>query len=178
MLKSPLLFQVRVTSRFSQSRLHPIYRTYRPHLGVDYGAPVGSPVVAVAAGTVASAGYSGEGGNMVRIRHAGGLESYYLHLSAFGGGVRAGTRVDQGQVIGRVGATGAATGPHLDFRLRRNGVFVNPLSEHSRQPPGEPIPAVRLASFGTERDALLGQLTTTVLTEDRQRKPDAARAIH
>jgi murein DD-endopeptidase MepM/ murein hydrolase activator NlpD len=96
----------------------------------------------------------------VRIRHAGGLESYYLHLSAFARGIRAGTHVDQGQTIGRVGATGTATGPHLDYRLRKNGSFVDPRREHARQPPGEPIPAELIAEFDTARDSVKGQLST------------------
>src|SRR6185436_9712470 len=104
-LRSPLRFEPRITSGFSRHRLHPVFRTYRAHLGIDYGAPAGAPVVAVASGTVISAGRSGGSGNMVRIRHASGYESYYLHLSAFGKGVRAGAHVDQGQLIGRVGST-------------------------------------------------------------------------
>ncbi|OFW08330.1 MAG: hypothetical protein A3H96_21475 [Acidobacteria bacterium RIFCSPLOWO2_02_FULL_67_36] len=178
MLRTPLQFQPRVTSRFSRSRLHPIHRTFRAHLGVDYAAPTGAPVVAVAGGVVESAGYSGEGGNMVRVRHSGGLESYYLHLSGFGKGIRRGAKVEQGQVIGRVGATGAATGPHLDYRLRRNGVFVNPLKEHGKQPPGDPIPAIRLATFRAARDGTLRELSATLLAEAPQQKPDAVRAIH
>jgi murein DD-endopeptidase MepM/ murein hydrolase activator NlpD len=146
-LASPLRFTPRVTSGFSRSRLHPIYRTYRAHLGVDYAAPVGAPVVAVANGVVVSAGWAGGGGRQVHIRHAGGLESYYLHLSAFASGIRAGVGVDQGRLIGRVGASGDATGPHLDYRLKKNGVFVDPRREHAKQPPGEPIPAAFLGDF-------------------------------
>lgn len=111
--------------------------------------------MAVAAGRVVSAGRAGGGGNQVRIRHDRGLETYYLHLSAFGPGIRAGARVDQGQMIGRVGATGTATGPHLDFRLRRNGTFVDPVAERRRQPPGEPIPPGHLPAFLSARDAVL-----------------------
>jgi murein DD-endopeptidase MepM/ murein hydrolase activator NlpD len=176
-LASPLKFVVspRVTSGFSTHRLHPIYREYRAHLGVDYGAPIGAPVVAVANGVVVSAGYSGGGGNMIRLRHASGYETYYLHLSSFGKGIRAGARVEQGQVIGRVGMTGAATGPHLDYRLRRNGAFVNPLLERRRLPPGDPIPAVQLADFRTMRDRLTTQLSATALA-DAASKPDAVKA--
>ncbi len=174
-LRSPLRFEPRITSRFSRRRLHPIDRVYRAHLGVDYGAPTGSAVVAVANGVVVSANYSGAGGNMVRLKHPGGFETYYLHLSAFGKGIRPGARVSQGQMIGRVGATGAATGPHLDYRLKKNGVFVNPLATHSRQAPGEPIPSVHLAAFRTSRDALLTRLSSTLLAESPA-KPDAQRA--
>jgi murein DD-endopeptidase MepM/ murein hydrolase activator NlpD len=162
-LRSPLRFEPRITSGFSRRRLHPIDHVYRAHLGVDYGAPTGSPVVAVAGGMVVSAGYSGAGGNMVHLKHPGGFETYYLHLSAFGKGIRSGARVEQGQLIGRVGATGAATGPHLDYRLKRNGLFVNPIAAHSRQAPGEPIPSAYLAAFRDSRDALLARLSTTLL---------------
>jgi murein DD-endopeptidase MepM/ murein hydrolase activator NlpD len=174
-LRSPLRFEPRITSGFSRRRLHPIDHVFRAHLGVDYGAPTGSAVVAVANGIVVSASYSGASGNMVRLRHPGGFETYYLHLSRFGKGIRPGARVDQGQVIGRVGSTGAATGPHLDYRLKKNGVFVNPLATHSRQAPGEPIPAVHLAAFRASRDALLTKLSTALLAEAAP-KPDAERA--
>lgn len=178
MLRSPLKFQAtpRVTSGFSSNRLHPVYRTYRAHLGIDYGASTGAPVVAVANGVVVSAGWAGGGGNEVRLRHSGGIESYYLHLSRFGKGVRAGAHVSQGEVIGYVGATGIATGPHLDFRLRRNGVFVNPLLFHRSQPPGEPIAPVQLAAFRTARDGALAQLSATLVAEGPRRKPDAIKA--
>jgi murein DD-endopeptidase MepM/ murein hydrolase activator NlpD len=176
MLRSPLKFEPRITSGFSLHRMHPIDQVTRAHLGVDYAAPTGSPVVAVANGTVVSAGFSGASGNLVHLKHTGGVETYYLHLSAFGKGVRAGARVEQGQIIGRVGATGAATGPHLDYRLKRNGVFVNPLAAHARQAPGEPIPLDQLAAFGASRDHLLGQLTTTLLAAAPATKPDAVSA--
>ena len=162
-LKSPLRFEPRITSGFSLHRLHPIDHVYKAHLGVDYGAPVGAPVVAVSSGVVLSAGYSGAGGNMVRLRHAQGYETYYLHLSSFAAGIHAGAHVEQGQLIGRVGMTGSATGPHLDVRIRKNGGFVNPVLVHSRQAPGEPIPAAQLAVFRASRDSLLSQLSTTLL---------------
>jgi murein DD-endopeptidase MepM/ murein hydrolase activator NlpD len=175
-LKSPLKFEPRVTSRFSMRRFHPVDKVYRAHLGVDYGAPTGSSVVAVAAGTVVSAAYAGAGGNQVRLKHAGGFETYYLHLSAYGPGIRAGAHVAQGQLIGRVGSTGSATGPHLDYRLKRNGVFVNPVSIHSRQAPGEPIPAVQLATFRSSRDRVLTRLSATLVAEAPRHKPDAVPA--
>ena len=175
-LKSPLKFEPRVTSRFSMRRFHPIDRVYRAHLGVDYGAPTGSSVVAVAHGVVVSARYSGAGGNTVHLKHSGGFETYYLHLSSFGPGIRPGARVTQGQLIGRVGATGSATGPHLDYRLKRGGAFVNPVSVHSRQAPGEPIPALHLARFTASRDDLLTRLSTTLLAAGPTQKPDAVRA--
>jgi murein DD-endopeptidase MepM/ murein hydrolase activator NlpD len=175
-LVSPLKFEPRITSRFSRQRLHPVYHTMRAHLGVDYAAPHGSAVVAVAGGTVVSAGWAGAGGNQVRIRHDRGIETFYLHLSAFAPGIRAGATVDQNQIVGRVGATGAATGPHLDFRLFKDGRFVDPVSERRRQPPGEPIQPQHRAAFLTARDALLGQIETTILADAARQSPDAVRA--
>ena len=157
-LRSPFNFEPRVTSRFSHRRLHPVLGVHRPHLGVDYGAPTGTPVIAVATGTVVSAGRSSGSGNMVRLRHNNGYETYYLHLSAFAPGIRKGARVVQGQTIGRVGATGLATGPHLDYRMRKNGAFVNPLLEHRRLPPGEPVPEQHLEAFQRVRDQALVRL--------------------
>jgi len=157
-LRSPLKFEPRVTSRFASSRRHPVLHTNRAHRGVDYAAPKGAPVIAAAAGVVTSASYDGTNGRMVRVRHASGYETFYLHLSAFGAGIRAGVRVDQGQTLGLVGATGLATGPHLHYGLTRNGVFVNPLREHMNQPPGEPVPASAMAAFEAERDRALAQL--------------------
>jgi murein DD-endopeptidase MepM/ murein hydrolase activator NlpD len=176
-LKSPLKFEPRVTSQFSTRRFHPIDHVYKAHLGVDYGAPTGSSVVAVAAGAVVAAGYSGAGGNTVHLKHPGGFETYYLHLSAFGPGIRAGAHVAQGQLIGRVGMTGSATGPHLDYRLKKNGAFVNPVAVHSRQAPGEPIPAVQLTAFKSSCDSVLSRLSTTLLAEVPRQKPDAVPAI-
>ena len=151
-LRSPFRFEPRVTSRFSYRRLHPVHGTVRPHLGVDYGAPVGTPVIAVATGAVVSAGRSGASGNMVRLRHTNGYETYYLHLSAFADGIRQGVRVAQGQMIGRVGATGVVTGPHLDYRMRKSGTFVNPLLEHRNLPPGDPVPDAQMVAFEAIRD--------------------------
>lgn len=157
-LRSPFKFEPRVTSGFSYRRLHPVLGMHRAHLGVDYGAPRGTPVIAVASGLVEFAGRSGGSGNMVRVRHTNGYETYYLHLSLFAEGIRRGARVSQGQMIGRVGATGLATGPHLDFRMRKNGAFVNPLLEHRKLPPGDPVPAGYLEAFRQARDHALGRL--------------------
>ena len=175
-LKSPLKFEPRITSRFSMRRFHPVHKVYRAHLGVDYGAPTGAAVVAVANGVVVSARYSGGGGNTVHLKHPGGFETYYLHLSSFGAGIRAGARVSQGQLIGRVGSTGTATGPHLDYRLKRGGVFVNPVSIHARQAPGEPISASHLPRFTALRDGALAQLRTTLLAAAPRPERDAVRA--
>jgi murein DD-endopeptidase MepM/ murein hydrolase activator NlpD len=177
MLRTPLKFEPRITSGFSRARLHPVFREYRAHLGIDYGAPAGAPVVAVSSGTVVSAGWAGGGGNQVRLRHGGGYESYYLHLSSFGPGIRAGAHVDQGQIIGRVGATGTATGPHLDYRLSRNGAFVNPLIVQRSLPPGDPIPDGLLPAFYSARDNTMRQLSGTLLASGPSpAKPDAVPA--
>jgi murein DD-endopeptidase MepM/ murein hydrolase activator NlpD len=155
-IKSPLKFAPRVSSGFSRGRFHPILRIVRPHLGVDYVAYTGAPVIAVAAGVVVSAGWNGEGGRTVHLRHVNGYETLYMHLSSIA--VRAGQRVAQGDLIGRVGSTGMSTGPHLDYRVRRNGAYVNPVLEHKRMPPGEPIPAALMDQFVVERDRALARL--------------------
>jgi murein DD-endopeptidase MepM/ murein hydrolase activator NlpD len=164
-LKSPLFFDPRITSRFSNSRLHPVHGTYRAHLGVDFGAPYGTAVRTVANGSVEFAAYSGEAGRMIRIRHAGGYQTAYLHLSSFASGVRVGARVSQGQVIGFVGATGTATGPHLDYRIMRNGRYVDPIAEHKRMPKGETILPAQLPAFLTLRDEALGRITTLLAAQ-------------
>ena len=162
-LKSPLKFEPRITSRFSRARRHPILDYTRAHNGVDYAAPAGASVAAVANGVVTLAGWSGGGGHTVRIRHDSGYESEYLHLSGIARGIAARVRVAQGQLIGRVGSTGLATGPHLHYGLRKNGVYVNPVREHRMLPPGEPIAPEHRADFNLERDRLLrGRLAAPV----------------
>jgi murein DD-endopeptidase MepM/ murein hydrolase activator NlpD len=157
-LRSPLKFEPRVTSRYSTRRMHPILRTARAHTGVDYGAPTGAAVVAVASATVVSATRDNANGRMVRLRHASGYETYYLHLSAFAPGIRRGARVAQGQTIGAVGSTGLATGPHLHYGLKKNGAWVDPLREHRNMPPGDPVPAEAMEAFRAVRDEALEQL--------------------
>jgi murein DD-endopeptidase MepM/ murein hydrolase activator NlpD len=152
-LRSPLRFS-RISSRFSRARLHPILKTVRPHLGVDYAAPLGTPVSAAADGVVSMAGWHGGYGRAVRIRHANGFETLYGHLSRIS--VRPGQRVAQGTPIGAVGSTGLSTAPHLDYRMTRDGVFVNPLTIQS--PPAEPIAPGERVAFERERDSLLGLL--------------------
>jgi murein DD-endopeptidase MepM/ murein hydrolase activator NlpD len=158
-LASPLKFQPVVTSSFSTNRFHPILREYRAHLGVDYRAPAGAPVVAVADGTVVSAGMAGGSGRMVHLRHANGFESEYLHLSVIT--VRPGMHVRQGELVGRVGASGLATAPHLDYRLKRNGVFINPVTAHRAMPPADPVPSWAMRTFVVARDHVLGELGST-----------------
>jgi murein DD-endopeptidase MepM/ murein hydrolase activator NlpD len=143
-LRSPLTF-TRISSGFSYSRLHPVHKRRLPHTGVDYAAPIGTPVHTVANGTVTGISRSGAGGNQVFIRHAMGYRSGYLHLSRFARGLRVGKRVAQKEVIGYVGKTGTATGPHLDFRLWRHGKPVNPLRQI--YPPGPPVPEQYIAEY-------------------------------
>ncbi|MGE3705498.1 MAG: M23 family metallopeptidase [Vicinamibacterales bacterium] len=159
-LKSPLKFDPTITSRFSGSRKHPLLGFTRAHLGVDYRAPVGAPVLAVADGVVVSAGFRGGAGRMVHLRHANGMETQYLHLSATL--VRSGQRVHQGDVIGKVGQTGLATGPHLDYRVRKQGTFVNPVRVHQEMPPGDPIAAVDRPAFEAARDRAFATLNQPV----------------
>ena len=142
-LKAPLKF-TRISSGYSLHRLHPVHGTVRPHTGVDYAAPTGTPVHSIGDGTVLSAGWGkGGAGNMVKIRHNSVYTTAYLHLSKMA--VKAGQRVSQGQVIGYVGMTGTATGPHLDFRVWKNGSPVNPLKLES--PPAEPLKAENLPAL-------------------------------
>jgi len=152
-LKSPLKFEPRITSRFSASRKHPILGYARAHNGVDYYAPAGAPVGAVAPGVVTMAGWTNGGGRTVKLRHSNGYQTEYLHLSAIS--VRAGQRVGQGDLVGRVGKTGLATGVHLHYGLKKNGRYVNPVIEHRNMPPGEPVPAGMLNVFNSERDRYL-----------------------
>lgn len=137
-LKAPLNYK-RISSTFSYARKHPVYHVVRPHTGVDYAAPAGTPVVALGDGVVTFRAYKGGGGNTIRIRHNSTYETGYLHLSKYAKGLQVGQYVKQGEVIGYVGSTGASTGPHLDFRVWKNGQPVNPLTLDS--PPAEPIPA-------------------------------------
>lgn len=161
MLMAPLEY-ARVTSGFSLRRLHPIFKKVMPHYGVDYAAPVGTPVRAAGSGTIATAGHSGGAGRYVVLKHQhGGIETSYLHLSRFAEGIRAGASVKQGQVIGYVGASGWATGPHLDYRVRVNGRFVDP--RRLKLPSADPVPAglrsafeAQLAICGPVLDGLAG----------------------
>jgi murein DD-endopeptidase MepM/ murein hydrolase activator NlpD len=154
-LKSPLEF-TRITSGFTYARPHPILGGVRPHLAVDYAAPVGTPVRAVADGRVVVAGWNGGNGIQVHLRHHAGYETIYNHLSRLGAGVRAGSRVTQRQVIGYVGSTGLSTGPHLDYRVAKNGRFVNPLSE--KFIPGQPLDGAERGRFLRDARGLVRRL--------------------
>ena len=135
-LKAPLKFS-RISSGFSYARKHPVTKKVRPHTGVDYAAPTGTPVMTIGDGVVTSVKYEGAGGKTIRIKHNSVYSTAYLHLSKYAKGIKAGTRVRQGDVIGYVGSTGRSTGPHLDFRVWKNGTPINPLKMES--PPAEPI---------------------------------------
>lgn len=156
-LKAPLRFS-RISSRFSHSRLHPILKIRRPHHGVDYAAPTGTPVLAVGDGQVTAAAYERGGGNYVKIKHNGVYNTTYMHLSRFGKGIRKGAWVKQGDVIGYVGSTGLSTGPHLDFRFYKNGAPVDPLKVEA--PPVEPIHEENLIDFALVRNSIMAELNT------------------
>jgi murein DD-endopeptidase MepM/ murein hydrolase activator NlpD len=143
-LKAPLRYS-RISSRFSGARRHPILKIVRPHHGVDYAAPIGTPVVAIGDGRVTSTAYEGGAGRMVRITHNSVYSTAYLHLSRYGPGIAPGVYVKQGQVIGYVGSSGLSTGPHLDFRFYRNGGAVDPLKVEA--PPVNPVAPESMEEF-------------------------------
>lgn len=165
-LKAPLSYS-RVSSGFSYSRRHPVTRKVQPHTGVDYAAPSGTPVMSIGDGVVTSMKYEGAGGNVVRIKHNSVYKTAYLHLSRYASGLKPGKRVRQGDVIGYVGATGRCTGPHLDFRVWKNGTPVNPLKMES--PPAEPVKKELMEDFASVREhwkAVSDTLDAYVLARD------------
>ena len=148
-LRAPLTYN-RITSGFSYSRFHPTLGKNTPHRAIDYAAPMGTPVLSVGDGTVVFAGWGGGYGNFVKIRHNSTYQTHYAHLSAYGKGVRVGSKVRQGQVIGYVGSTGYSTGPHLHYEIQKNGSLVNPLKVEL--PPGDPVEEERRAEFERIKD--------------------------
>lgn len=163
-LKAPLDF-FRISSRFSHSRLHPVLRIRRPHRGVDYAAPKGTPVKTIGDGTVVARAYQRNGGgNYVKIKHNSMYTTTYMHLSGFAKGITTGARVEQGQVIGYVGATGLATGPHLDFRIAENGQLVDPLKVEA--PPVEPVFEENLTRYNQVKDSLMNELQQITWNKD------------
>jgi len=158
-LKAPLSY-TRVSSGFTYSRRHPVTRIVRPHTGVDYAAPKGTPVMSIGDGVVIQKGYAGGGGNTVKIKHNATFTTAYLHLSKYGAGVAKGTRVRQGQVIGYVGSTGLSTGPHLDFRVWKNGKPINPLSMES--PPAKKVDPSNMETFRTNIASMKHQIDSLV----------------
>jgi murein DD-endopeptidase MepM/ murein hydrolase activator NlpD len=156
-LKAPLKFS-RISSRYTSSRLHPVLKIRRPHFGVDYAAPTGTPVYAVGDGKVLAATYDGGNGRMVKIKHNASYSTAYLHLSRFGAGISAGKMVKQGDVIGYVGSTGLSTGPHLDFRFYMNGSPIDPLKVIA--PPSEPVLESNMEKFNKIKEVNLNLLST------------------
>ncbi len=174
LLKAPLKY-TRISSKFSYARKHPIYKVYRPHTGVDYAAPKGTPVHAVADGVVTFKGWAGGGGKTLKIKHAGNLMTGYLHLSGYAKGIAQGKRVSQGQLIGYVGSTGASTGPHLDYRIWRNGTPIDPLK--IPQKPAEPISKQNRAGFEYVRERIMAELNGTISDEERITQLDSIPAL-
>ena len=153
-LKSPIKYAARISSRFSHGRMHPILKIRRPHHGVDYAAPSGTPVLSIGDGLVQERSYqAGGAGNYLKIKHNSVYSTVYMHLKDFGPGIHKGTRVKQGQVIGYVGSTGLSTGPHLDFRVYRNGQPIDPLRMEA--PPSKPVHHDNMAFYISARDSLM-----------------------
>ena len=159
LLKAPLKF-TRISSKFSHARRHPVTKKVRPHHGVDYAAPSGTPVRAVADGVVTVKAHKKADGNILKIKHPGNLSSGYLHLRGFAKGIKVGARVSQGQVIGYVGSTGYSTGPHLDFRLWKGGTPINPLKVP--QKPAEPIAKENKERFNLVKERVMAELNGEV----------------
>ena len=166
-LKAPLQYFSRISSKFTYARRHPITRIVRPHTGVDYAAPTGTPVMSIGDGVVLEKGYKGGGGNTVKIKHNSTYTTAYLHLSRYASGLKVGSHVSQGQVIGYVGSTGASTGPHLDFRIWKNGTPVDPLKMES--PTAEPLKAESLQKFEACRKQAFEQASEIVFRENYER---------
>ncbi len=154
-LKTPMEF-ARISSRYSSRRLHPILKVYRPHTGVDYAAPTGTPIRTVGDGEVIAASYTKSNGNYIKIRHNSVYTTAYLHMSRFGKGIKRGTTVKQGQVIGYVGSTGLATGPHLHFMFYMNGNYVNPLKVEI--PPSHPVKEELRNNFEQQKKMVMDEL--------------------
>ena len=171
-LRSPLKFGGAVTSHFSKARFHPILKTYRAHLGTDYGAPIGTPVQTIGSGRVTFAGLRSGEGNIVQIAHANGYETMYLHLSKMF--VRLGEHVEIGKTIGLVGSTGLSTGPHLDFRILQKGQYKN--FERLGLPPSDPVSKKNLPEFARLREKWLPLLKNPELLQIATAAPVAAAA--
>jgi murein DD-endopeptidase MepM/ murein hydrolase activator NlpD len=155
-LKAPLDF-FRISSKFTNARYHPILKKYRAHHGVDYAAPTGTPVKTIGNGTVVAKGYDSRGGgNYIKVKHNSVYTTTYMHLSKFGKGIQNGVFVNQGTVIGYVGSTGLSTGPHLDFRVHKNGNPINPLQMES--PPGDPVKSSLRDSFNITKERIMTEM--------------------
>ncbi len=166
-LRTPVDF-TRVSSGYTMARKHPILGITRPHQGIDYAAPTGTPIVAVADGKVTRAAYTGGYGHLVKIQHKGGLLTQYAHMSKYGRGIKSGVKVKQGQVIGYVGSTGLSTGPHLDFRIQQNGKFVNP--DHIIIPAKMPVEKAKMQEF----NAVVEEIKNLMLAQGKRSSYNAA----
>lgn len=164
LLKAPLSY-TRISSSYSRRRYHPVLHHYAPHYGIDYAAPTGTPIMSTGDGTVIKASRTRANGKYVKIRHNNNYITYYLHLSRFAKGIKQGVKIKQGQVIGYVGSTGYATGPHLDYRVKKNGRFVNPRS--IKLPPAKPVSENNMAAFTVFRDSLLSRLQEIPIEDQR-----------
>jgi murein DD-endopeptidase MepM/ murein hydrolase activator NlpD len=164
-LKAPLDF-FRITSKYTMNRFHPVQRRWKAHLGTDYAAPTGTPIHTTAHGVVDKAGYNSGNGNFVKVRHNGTYSTQYLHMSRIASGIRPGARVSQGQVIGYVGSTGLASGPHVCYRFWVNGRQVNPLA--LKLPNSEPIPDRYRGAFERTSQPLLKRLEALSYPEQRR----------
>lgn len=173
-LKSPIKFG-RISSRFNRKRFHPILRVRRPHLGVDYAAPRGTPIRAVGDGTVTLAARRGGGGKTIKIRHNSVYKTAYKHLNGYAKGIRAGAKVKQGQIIGYVGSTGLSTGPHLHFEFYKHGRFVDPLGQ--KFPTADPVPANLLSQFKSLSPVALASLPDWEKGEVSMREPASEQMV-
>ncbi|GAB4269678.1 MAG: M23 family metallopeptidase [Deferrisomatales bacterium] len=167
-LRAPLSF-TRISSGFSRRRFHPITKTWKAHPAIDYAAPTGTPIKAVGDGVVVRKGYTRGNGNFIKLRHNAAYETLYLHMSRFAKGMRKGRKVAQGEVIGYVGSTGLATGPHLCFRMYRNGSPVNPLRVKS--PAADPVSPANRAAFRARAAQLAAQLDSPEVRQARLESP-------
>ncbi len=167
-LKAPLSFS-RISSGFTTRRFHPITKTWRSHPAIDYAAPTGTPIKSVGDGVIIKKGYTRANGNYIKIRHNSSYETIYLHMSGFAKKIGNGKRVAQGQTIGYVGSTGLATGPHLCFRMKKNGAPVNPT--RVKAPAVKPVSATNMADFKTRAGALTAQLTNQTIIKTAKVKP-------
>jgi len=167
LLKMPFKFSHRITSHFSQHRMNPVLHKVMPHHGVDYAAPIGTPVLATGDGTVLEAHYGGASGNIIKIRHNGTYRTAYMHLHRFARGIHAGANVKQGQIIGYVGSTGRSTGPHLDYRIYKNGRAVNPLTINL--PSAKSIPDSLMKAFTQLRDSLNKKMQRMLVEQQQDR---------
>ena len=166
-LKAPLAFS-RISSKFTQKRLHPIFKEYRPHPGVDYSAPEGTPIKAVGDGVITEIGFNRGMGNAISIRHYNGYITEYNHMSKFARGVGKNKTVSQGTIIGYVGMTGYATGPHLDFRMKKNGTLIDPLKH--RPPSANPIKPEEMDAFITRTIELSARILTAQKPDSSEKK--------